>query len=172
GHQLNLLTGPLYFSYKIISTINLCKTLKTAYPDYNFVPIYWMATEDHDFEEINYFNFKGKKIHWEKASKGAVGDLSTEGLKAVFSLFSLELGHTKNADYLKQLFEKSYLEHENLAEATRYLANELFKDYGLVIMDAADADLKKMFVPFMEKELVHETSFEAVSKTNDLINNL
>ena len=42
GHQLNLFTGPLYFLYKIISTINLTKELKQNYPDYNFVPIYWM----------------------------------------------------------------------------------------------------------------------------------
>ena len=59
GHQLNLFTGPLYFLYKIISTINLTLELKNRYPENNFVPIYWMATEDHDFEEINYFNFKG-----------------------------------------------------------------------------------------------------------------
>ena len=64
GHQLNLFSGPLYFLYKIISTINLTKELKAKYPTYNFVPIYWMATEDHDFEEINYFNFKGKKFRW------------------------------------------------------------------------------------------------------------
>ncbi|MGE5944568.1 MAG: bacillithiol biosynthesis cysteine-adding enzyme BshC [Flavobacteriales bacterium] len=172
GHQLNLFTGPLYFLYKIVSTINLTRTLKSTYPQYNFVPIYWMATEDHDFEEINYFNFKGKKIHWEKQSNGAVGDLCTEGLQAVFDLFSLELGHTKNADYLKLLFKNAYLEHANLADATRYLANELFKDYGLVIIDAADKDLKQLFVPFMENELVHETSFKAVSKTNEKINNL
>jgi len=172
GHQLNLFTGPLYFLYKIVSTINLTRILKSAYPDYNFVPIYWMATEDHDFEEINYFNFKGKKIHWEKESNGAVGDLSTEGLQAVFDLFSLELGYTKNADYLKLLFKNAYLEHSNLADATRYLANELFKDYGLVIIDAADKDLKQLFIPFMENELVHQTSFKAVSQTNEQINKL
>jgi bacillithiol synthase len=172
GHQLNLFTGPLYFLYKIVSTINLASELKTTYPNYNFVPIYWMATEDHDFEEINYFNFKGKKIHWEKESNGAVGDLSTEGLQDVFDLFSLELGHTKNADYLKSLFKKAYLEHSNLADATRYLANELFKDYGLVIIDAADTELKKLLIPFIENELVHGTSFKAVSLTNEQINNL
>ena len=58
GHQLNLFTGPLYFLYKIVSVINLTKQLKTAYPEHNFVPVYWMATEDHDFEEINHFWFK------------------------------------------------------------------------------------------------------------------
>ena len=61
GHQLNLFTGPLYFVFKIVSTINLCKQLKEKYPTYNFVPIYWMATEDHDFDEISFFNFKEKK---------------------------------------------------------------------------------------------------------------
>ena len=49
GHQLNLFTGPLYFFYKIISVINLCESLKIQFPEYNFVPIYWMASEDHDF---------------------------------------------------------------------------------------------------------------------------
>ena len=55
GHQLNLFTGPLYFLYKILSTINLCEELSVKYPEQNFVPIYWMASEDHDFEEINLF---------------------------------------------------------------------------------------------------------------------
>ena len=78
GHQLNLFSGPLYFLYKIISTINLASELKTKCPKSNFVPIYWMATEDHDFEEINYFNFKGKKFRWNKESTGPVGRLTTE----------------------------------------------------------------------------------------------
>lgn len=88
GHQLNLFTGPAYFLYKIASTINLCNQLKEKYSEYNFVPIYWMATEDHDFEEINHFNFKDKKIKWERESFGPVGRLSTEGLNEVFDEFS------------------------------------------------------------------------------------
>ena len=87
GHQLNLFTGPLYFLYKIISTINLCKELKKAYPTYHFVPVYWMATEDHDFEEINFFNFNRIKFQWNKDVSGPVGRLSPEGLKAVFDQF-------------------------------------------------------------------------------------
>ena len=167
GHQLNLFTGPLYFLYKIVSTINLAKALKEKYPKNNFVPVYWMATEDHDFEEINYFNFRGKKVQWNKTSSGAVGELSTEGLQAVFEVFSEELGSSKNADYLKTLFNESYLKHDNLASATRYLANELFKDYGLVIIDANNAELKKEFIPVMQDELFSQTSYSAVSKTND-----
>jgi len=169
GHQLNLFTGPLYFLYKIISTINLCKELKEKYPEYNFVPVYWMATEDHDFDEINYFNINGKKIHWNKDAKGAVGELTTKGLEEVSSLLSLELGNSDNAKYLENLFEKAYLKHSNLADATRFLVNELFKDYGLVILDANRKELKKLFSPYVKEELLKETSYNAVIKTNELL---
>lgn len=169
GHQLNLFTGPLYFLYKIVSTINLSKALKANYPKYNFVPVYWMATEDHDFEEINYFNFKGKKVHWNKEASGAVGELATEGLETVFKLFSQDLGSSINAEALKTLFKNAYLKHTNLADATRFLANELFKDYGLVIIDANDKVLKKQFVPFMEDELLNQTSYKCVTKTNEAL---
>jgi bacillithiol biosynthesis cysteine-adding enzyme BshC len=169
GHQLNLFTGPLYFLYKIVSTINLSKELKQKYPFYNFVPVYWMATEDHDFEEINYFNFKGKKIHWNKTAAGAVGELSTEGLEAVFKLFSLELGTSNNAEQLKLLFKNAYIKHQNLTDAIRFLANELFKSYGLVIIDGNDKELKKQFAPFVEDELFNQTSFKSVSETNETL---
>jgi bacillithiol biosynthesis cysteine-adding enzyme BshC len=167
GHQLNLFTGPLYFLYKIISTINLTKELKAKYPIYNFVPIYWMATEDHDFEEINYFNFKGKKFRWNKDSTGPVGRLSTEGLADVFELYAQELGSSTNAETLKSLFEDAYLQHDNLADATRHLANSLFGEYGLVIIDADHADLKRAFIPFAKEELLQQTSNKAVLETTE-----
>ena len=107
GHQLNIFTGPLYFLYKIVSTINLTKQLNAAFPKFNFVPIYWMATEDHDFEEINYFNFKGKKVVWERESSGAVGRLKTEGFDKIFSSFSNQLENTDNANFIKKLFKSS-----------------------------------------------------------------
>jgi len=165
GHQLNLFTGPLYFLYKIISTINLCEELAKTYPDENFVPIYWMATEDHDFEEINYFNFEDKKVQWNSAQTGAVGRFSTDGLEEVFATFSKHLGNSERAIKLKELFTEAYLNNDNLADATRYLANELFKDYGLVIVDADDKDLKRLFIPYVEKELFESTSFKEVSST-------
>jgi len=167
GHQLNLFTGPLYFLYKIIATINLCQQLKAAYPEFNFIPIYWMATEDHDFEEINFFNFKNVKIKWDTNSTGPVGRLSTEGLTEVLTVFAKELGIGENANQLKSLFENSYLKHTNLADATRYLANELFGDKGLVIIDGDDVALKKGFTPFLKNELIQRTSFQKVTETND-----
>lgn len=165
GHQLNLFTGPLYFLYKIISAINLAKELKQKYPQNDFVPVYWMATEDHDFEEISYFTFHGKKFRWNRESSGAVGRLSNEGLESIFQLFSMELGTSHNADKIRELFKKAYLEHENLTDATRFLANELFGSYGLVILDGDDAKLKRLFAPFVKQELTEQISSKMVSET-------
>lgn len=172
GHQLNLFTGPLYFFYKIISTINLCKQLKQDNPTYNFVPVYWMATEDHDFEEINFFNFKGKKLQWNKNASGAVGKLDLDGLDDVYEVFAAQMGNSDNAKSLKQLFRQAYLEHDTLTKATRFLVNKLFAIYGLVILDGDDPILKKLYVPYIEEELIKQTSFEKVSKTNEQINKL
>jgi len=165
GHQLNLFTGPLYFLYKIVSTINLTKELKAAYPAYNFVPVYWMATEDHDFEEINYFNFRDKKIKWTRESAGPVGRLSTDGLDAVLEVFKKELGAGDNAAWLVQLFADAYLKHNNLADATRYIANYLFAEEGLVMIDADTPALKKLFIPHIKEELLHQTSHHKVAET-------
>lgn len=165
GHQLNLFTGPLYFLYKIISAINLAEELSEKFPEKNFVPTYWMATEDHDFDEINYFNFKGKKVVWNREDGGAVGRFSTEGLDNVLNVFANQLGGSKNATYLRTLFSDGYLKHNNLADATRYIANELFKEFGLVIVDGDDEQLKELFIPFVNEELERGTSFKEVSRT-------
>lgn len=172
GHQLNLFTGPLYFLYKIISTINLTKQLKEAYPDYNFVPVYWMASEDHDFDEINFFNFKGKKIQWNSNQTGAVGRFNTSGLEDVFKVMASEFGEGKFAEQLQAWFKEAYVNHNTLADATRYLANALFGDYGLVVLDADDKALKRLFIPHLEKELTEQTAFKQVSKTNTKLEEL
>lgn len=166
GHQLNLFTGPLYFLYKIISAINLAEELAEKFPESNFVPIYWMATEDHDFDEINYFNLKGKKVQWNSDQTGGVGRFSTDGLADVFEVFSKEIGTSRNAEYLKELFREGYIKHKNLADATRYIANALFTEFGLVIVDADDARLKTLFSSYIEKDLLQSVSYNNVSITN------
>ncbi|GGG56380.1 putative cysteine ligase BshC [Croceivirga lutea] len=165
GHQLNLFTGPLYFIYKIVSTVNLTLQLKKKYPNYNFVPVYWMATEDHDFDEINFFNLNGKKFQWNQDKKGAVGRLELNGLEDVFELLQQELGHVDLAKELAQLFEKAYLKKDNLTEATRYLVNSLFGEKGLVIVDGDDKALKSLLVPYIKKDIFENTSFNAVNDT-------
>ncbi|OUR95568.1 bacillithiol biosynthesis cysteine-adding enzyme BshC [Flavobacteriales bacterium 34_180_T64] len=172
GHQLNVFTGPLYFFYKIVSTINLCKTLKEQYPNNNFVPVYWMATEDHDFEEINFFNFKGKKISWNKEASGAVGELDLNGFNDVFRVIASEMDNSQNANELRDLFKNAYLNHDTLTDAMRYLVNALFSKYGLVIVDGNDTNLKQMFIPFIQKEITDQEAFELVTETNSKLNDL
>lgn len=165
GHQLNLFTGPLYFLYKIFSVINLSEQLNAHFPEQHFVPVYWMATEDHDFEEINYFRFKGKKVVWDRNDGGAVGELSTEGLEAVAQKIAVLFGESAHGKQLQQWFVNGYVKHQNLAGATRYLGNELFKKYGLVIVDGNDAELKRAFVPYAEKELTEKLAYHEVRAT-------
>ncbi|WP_224489279.1 bacillithiol biosynthesis cysteine-adding enzyme BshC [Robertkochia flava] len=166
GHQLNLFTGPLYFLYKIVSVINLCKTLKEAYPQHHFVPVYWMATEDHDFEEINFFNFNGKKFQWQgpedETQGGAVGRMSTHHLEEVAALFTAELGPGKFAEELRDLFKEAYLKHPDLTSATRFLANALFAGQGLVIVDGDDPGLKREFIPYIKEDLLKNTAYHQV----------
>ncbi|WP_438962781.1 bacillithiol biosynthesis cysteine-adding enzyme BshC [Nonlabens sp.] len=165
GHQLNLFTGPLYFLYKIVSVINLCKQLKVVYPSYNFVPVYWMATEDHDFEEIKYFNYHGKKIVWNREATGGVGRLLNDGLEQVLEVFKEELGTSDNAGEIITIFKAAYLKHDNLAQATRYLAHQLFGKEGLVIIDGDDSSLKSLAIPHFKDELLYQTSFYKVNET-------
>ncbi|QAA83275.1 bacillithiol biosynthesis cysteine-adding enzyme BshC [Aequorivita sp. H23M31] len=172
GHQLNLFTGPLYFLYKIFSAINLSEQLKKEYPKFHFVPVYWMATEDHDFEEINHFNLFGKKIEWNRESAGAVGELSTEGLKEIKQRLKKEFGESEHGKKLAGYFSEAYTKNSNLADATRYLANMLFYHHGLVIVDGNDEELKKCFIPYAEKELIENLSFKEISKTTERLTDL
>ena len=159
GHQLCLFTGPLYFIYKIISTLNLCEQLTVEYPDNNFVPVFWMASEDHDFKEINHIHLFRKRIEWGSQQVGPVGKMNLDGMEDVISELRFSLGSHNNVDKLVSIFEKTYLDHNSLAEATRYLVNELFGKYGLLIIDGDDKGLKKQFISQIKKDVI-EKGFE------------
>ena len=153
GHQLNIYTGPLYVIYKLVSTINLARALKAAYPSQHFVPVYWMATEDHDFEEINHFFAFGTKYEWSTSQKGAVGR---------FNLSDFPRIPLRN-----EIFDKAYSEGKTLSEAVRMYMHALFGSEGLVCLDADDARLKSLFAPIMEADLkkqVHEPIVRATTE--------
>lgn len=165
GHQLCLFTGPSYFIYKIISTINLTKTLKHNFPDKNFVPVYWMASEDHDFEEINHTHAFGKRVVWESNQTGSVGEFSTKGIEQAITDLKAILGESEHANYLIQLFEKAYNSHQNLADATRYLVNELLGEYGIVVLDGNDKELKSLFKDEFRADCFGNKSFQYATQT-------
>lgn len=162
GHQLNIFTGPLYVIYKIVSTINLARQLKVAFPEYNFVPVYWMATEDHDFAEIASFHLFGQKYTWETGQKGAVGEMNPEGLLKIF-------------DELKdqpEVFLKAYSENDTLAGAVRQYMHALFGVHGLVCVDGNDRELKRLFVPVMLDELQNHSVKRELDKNAETLEKL
>jgi bacillithiol biosynthesis cysteine-adding enzyme BshC len=168
GHQLCLFTGPLYFLYKIITTIALATTLKKSYPEYNFVPIYWMASEDHDFEEVNHIHLYGKKIVWDQDQKGAMGGIPVHSITNLIEELKPLMGTSENAINLLAIFETAY-SRSNLAEATRYLVSTLFGPYGLVTLDASDARLKNTFSSILKADLFENKTFDLVNETIGLL---
>ena len=159
GHQLNLLTGPLYFVYKIVTVIALCRELKAAYPQHDFVPVYWMATEDHDFAEINHLHLFGKTYAWEAPGTGGpVGRLPLTGLP--------EQLLNQLPPEVPAAFREAYAGAETLAQATQRLADSLFGAWGLLTLDADRPALKQALVPVLEQEIQAQASNAAVQATN------
>lgn len=162
GHQLNIFTGPLYFIYKIITVINTCKELKSKYPEYNFVPVYWMASEDHDYDEIKYFRLYGRKYVWETDQKGAVGRFSTKGLEQVLNQLPGDV----------QIFKDAYLKNRKLSDAVRHYVNTLFGQQGVISLDADDAELKGLFKEVIKKDVIECSTIKVVEDTNQQLNEL
>ncbi|MDG1148563.1 MAG: bacillithiol biosynthesis cysteine-adding enzyme BshC [Crocinitomicaceae bacterium] len=168
GHQLSLFTGPLYFILKIIHVIKLAERLNSENSDRYIVPVFWMATEDHDFQEIQSVNLYGKEIKWDSSQKGPVGKFDLNEFEDVKSQVVAFFGNHVDAE-IHQLMEA--YDGDNLAEATFKFVHELFKDYGLVIVDGDQCDLKRLFIPTIEKELKEQFSYKAVSTTNQTLEN-
>ncbi|MEM7548148.1 MAG: bacillithiol biosynthesis cysteine-adding enzyme BshC [Bacteroidota bacterium] len=152
GHQLNIFTGPLYFIYKIVSVIRICQQLKEQYPEYNFVPVYWMASEDHDLEEINHFSLFGTQYSWDTNQTGAVGRMRTDGLQEL----------CKKLPEKVELFEKAYSECDTLAEATLKYVNELFGKYGVVAIEPDRRELKALFSTIVKDDILNHRANDMV----------
>ena len=163
GHQLCLYGGPLYFFLKIIHTIRLCEVLKDHYPDYNFIPLFWMASEDHDSEEIQSLNLFGKKITWNHNQNGAVGRFNTQNISEVkdklLEVFRASMGSELD-NYLSSMKGNTY------GEAFKSWIHYLFGEMGLLVIDADQQELKKQMIPLFEKEIFENFSNNCIEKTN------
>jgi bacillithiol biosynthesis cysteine-adding enzyme BshC len=166
GHQLSLFTGPIYFIYKILHVIRLAEELALEYPENKFVPVFWMASEDHDFEEIQSIQLFNQTITWDSTQKGPVGRFKLTDFEAVKNTVK-ELFSSHSDNEIDNLMD-AYT-GENLAEATFSFVNVLFQKYGLVIVDGDQRALKTEFVATMHKELEQQFSYHAVQKTNALL---
>ena len=155
GHQLNIFTGPLYFIYKIVTAVNTARALKEEYPDYHFVPVYWMASEDHDFDEISYIHLFGKKYTWENDETGAVGRMKCGTIDKLLEQLPGDVS----------MFRDAYLGHEQLASAVRCYVNEMFREDGLVVVEPDHPDLKTLFLDVIQDDVVNHTANKLVEKT-------
>lgn len=165
AHQPNLLTGYLYFIYKIVHAIKLAEELNQHFPNNKFVPIYYMGSEDNDLDELGTFRYNDKKFAWDAAGQtGAVGRMDTQTLKPLLDeLFKLLGPPGENTEALKQLLTDAYLSHKDITSATQYLVNELFGKFGLIVLNPDEAELKRAFINVMKDDLLQQTAFAKVS---------
>jgi bacillithiol biosynthesis cysteine-adding enzyme BshC len=163
GHQLCLFTGPLYFIYKIITTIKVAEeqSVNLGKP---VIPVYWMASEDHDFDEISSVHLFGKTLKWETEAKGAVGNILTDSLSGILEELKVLLGVSLDAMKFFASIEKAYRPGRTLAQATREFVNVIFEN-KILILDPNDVRLKKCFSDQFKNEIEKQSSEISVNKS-------
>lgn len=168
GHQLCLFTGPLYFIYKIVNAIRLAEELSER-EKIKVVPVFWMATEDHDFEEVNHVWYGDLKYQWHAKAGNAVGRMFTDGVEEVILELRKVVSDTPSTKAFLELCERCYRSGQTLAQATRELATEVFGDRGLIVLDADDARLKKMAGPVFREDLIDNTHANLLESSNAIL---
>jgi bacillithiol biosynthesis cysteine-adding enzyme BshC len=168
AHQPNLFTGPLYFVYKILHTIKLAAHLKAKFSKYNFVPVFYMGTEDADVDELNHFTVQGKKYVWDTNQTGAVGRmLIDKKLITLIDELQHQIGVEPYGNEIIELLRKNYTEGETIQSATFKLVHHLFSKWGLVVLTPDNAELKKQVKYIFEDDLFHNKPSEIVESTCD-----
>ena len=144
GHQLCVYLGPLYTVLKALTVVRLAAQMEERYPNRKVVPIFWLAGEDHDLEEIADVTIQGQKYHWQPPYPGPAGQETTVGLREMLEPLWPRL----------PLYLQRYGTFPTLAQAQAWLLHTLFGEWGLVVLDPADAALKPFFAPIIKKELM------------------
>ncbi len=172
GHQPMIFSGYLYFIYKIISTINLAKLIEKQYPQYNIVPVFWLANEDHNISNINNINIENINIKWHLNNNNQiVGSLNPNSLcKNIFDIKNILGNNNNDLNYICDIFYYSYSNYNTISDSTRYFVNELFGEYGLIIIDGNNTILKKSFQQYIKKDIIDNISNLYIKKTTDKIN--
>lgn len=165
AHQPAIFTGHLYFIYKIVHTIRLADQLKKELPQYNFVPVFWMGSEDADLDELGNIWLSGDKLVWNTRQTGAVGRMNTRGLDLLIHRIAGELSVQPHGEELIRIIKEAYLNSPDIQTATFKLIHELFAEYGLITIIPDTAAFKKLMVSVFEDDLYHQTPGTIVEKT-------
>ncbi len=169
AHQPNLLTGPLYSIYKILSVIRISQLAKEKYPDYNFVPVFVIGSEDHDFEEVNHLHLFKKKIVWDTDQSGSVGQFDLSGLAEVITEIKDILGEQSKAKELIEACEAFAKESSDYVSFSFKVFHYLFDQFGLVILNMDRPILKSKFGDIIAKEIIHQSSVPLVRSAQEEI---
>lgn len=166
AHQPNLFTGPLYFIYKILHAIKLTDTLKQELTQYNFVPVYYMGSEDADFEELSYATVNGVKYQWATKQNGAFGRMVVD--KHITQLIHAISGQLLVQPHGKEIVDAlltAYKEKTTIQDATFAFVHFLFERFGLIVINADAKELKQQMIPVFEDELLNRSSAKQVADT-------
>ncbi|MCX6199342.1 MAG: bacillithiol biosynthesis cysteine-adding enzyme BshC [Bacteroidetes bacterium] len=160
AHQPCLFMGPLYNIYKIACAIQTTQQLKKEYPNQNFVPVFWLGTEDHDVQELNHVFVNGKKIEWNNPGTGTSGRWHISSMQtAVDELKSI----SANAEIIS-ILEEGLRKYETFGKFTQYFVNEIFKEHGLVVLDGDNVLLKKKFSAVIKEEVLHSKAVDVLKE--------
>jgi bacillithiol biosynthesis cysteine-adding enzyme BshC len=166
AHQPNIFTGPLYFIYKILHAIKLAESLNKKVDGYDFIPVFFMGSEDADLDELGHFTADGKRYDWKTKQTGAVGRMKVDkAFIALLSELGAQLSVLPYGDEIISIFREAYTEGKTIQECTLLLVNTLFGEHGLVVLIPDNAELKSVFAPVVEKELKEQFSYKAVEET-------
>ena len=166
AHQPNIFTGHLYFIYKIMHAIKMADELQKLIPENNFVPVYYMGSEDADLEELGEVVVAGKKLVWETKQTGAVGRMHIDAafLKIIKEIGG-QIGVQQFGAAMISKMEKAYTIGKSIETATFEFVNDLFASFGLIILLPDEATLKKSFEPVIKKEIEEQFSSRELQKT-------
>ncbi len=165
AHQPNLCTGPLYTIYKIISTINLAAKLSDRYPDYYFVPVFWLGGEDHDFEEVNHCKLFSRTMQWQDAQGGSVGKYRTESLQPLLQEIKTILGQGEHAIELSQQIARHFGDNPLYSTAVFRWINELFSADGLLVLNPSKAVFKQQMQAIYKDDILAHSSQQLLEQT-------
>lgn len=154
GQQAGLFTGPLYTIHKALTVIKLSACLREQ--GVEAVPVFWVASEDHDYEEVNHCRVvdregRLKLIKYEASGHKAdepVGRVTLcEGISQTVDELVAQLAPSEFTPALERDLRESYAEGVGFAEAFSRLMARLFREYGVVLFDPLDEELKEVAAP-------------------------
>ncbi|MBS1599814.1 MAG: bacillithiol biosynthesis cysteine-adding enzyme BshC [Bacteroidetes bacterium] len=165
AHQPAIFTGTLFFVYKILHIIKLSSQLKKELPEYEFVPVFYMGSEDADMDELGNIYLGNEKLIWDTDQKGAVGRMHGRGLEKIIDRIEGEYSVLPFGKELIQLLKDCYLDCTDVQTATFKLVDRLFAAYGLIVLIPDNIHFKKLMVPVFQDDIFHHTPMTIANAT-------